>query len=70
MNSCVYYTFEIDSKYNIDKISNKIEMNLRELGYDLAFLAYNNTELKLTFNKDLTNNQELILANILLKYIN
>lgn len=69
MNLYVYYIFEINIEYDIDKISNLIEINLIELEYDIAFIAYNNTELKITFNKDLTDEQELILTNILLKYI-
>jgi len=67
----VNYIFQIDIKYDIDKIHNKIKKDLIDLDMDfnLVFIAYNNTELKIVFKNNLTDEQELILTNLLLKYI-
>lgn len=70
-NNHVNYIFQIDIKYDIDKIHSKIKKDLIDLDMDfnLVFIAYNNTELKIVFKNNLTDGQELILTNLLLKYI-
>jgi uncharacterized protein YutD len=65
----VNYSFEISNIYDIDKIHNKIQNILTELEYNIVFIAYNNTHLKITFKNNLTDEQENLLMNILLKYI-
>lgn len=65
----VNYSFEINTIYDIDNIHNKIQNILNELEYNIVFIAYNNTHLKITFKNNLTDEQENILMNILLKYI-
>ena len=65
----VNYSFEINTIYDIDYIHNKIQNILNELEYNIVFIAYNNTHLKITFKNNLTDEQENILMNILLKYI-
>ena len=65
----VNYSFEINSIYDIDNIHNKIQNILNELEYNIVFIAYDNTNLKITFKKSLTDEQENTLINILLKYI-
>ena len=70
----VNYMFQINNEYNTDIIYNKIETNLIELEFDLVFISYNNnnhndTELKIVFRNHLTNNQEELLMNLLLKYL-
>ena len=69
--SHVNYIFQIDIKYDIDKIHSKIKKDLIDLDMDFnsVFIAYNNTELKIVFKNNLTDEQELILTNLLLKYI-
>lgn len=64
----VSYSFEINTIYDIDYIHNKIQNILNELEYNIVFIAYNNTQLKITFKNNLTDEQENILMNILLKY--
>lgn len=65
----VNYSFEINTIYDIDYLHNKIQNILSELEYNIVFIAYNNTHLKITFKNNLTDEQENILMNILLKYI-
>lgn len=66
----VNYTFEISHKYYIEKIHhNNIEDILTELQYNIVFIAYDNTYLKITFKNNLTDEQEIVLINILLKYL-
>ena len=65
----VNYSFEINNIYDIDSIHNKIQNILNELEYNIVFIAYDNTHLKITFKDNLTDEQENILMNILLKYI-
>lgn len=65
----VNYSFEINSTYDIDNIHNKIQNILTELKYNIVFIAYDNTYLKITFKNNLTDQQENLLINILLKYI-
>lgn len=65
----VNYSFEINNIYDIDNVYNKIQNILIELEYDVVFIAYDNTHLKITFKNNLEDKQENILMNILLKYI-
>jgi hypothetical protein len=65
----VNYSFEINKKYDIDKIHNNIQNILTELEYNIVFTAYNNTHLKIIFKNNLTDEQENLLMNILLKYM-
>lgn len=65
----VNYSFEINTIYNIDKIYNYIQNILTELEYNIVFIAYDNTHLKITFKNNLTDEKENLLMHILLKYI-
>lgn len=68
--SHVNYIFQIQNDINIEFVHNKIKKDLIDLDIGLVFIAYNNTELKIVFKNNLTDEQELILTHLLLKYIN
>lgn len=65
----VNYIFEISYIFDIDKVHDQIQNILTELDYNIVFIAYDNTHLKITFKNNLTDPQESLLMNILLKYL-
>lgn len=65
----VNYTFEISNKCDIDNTHSIIEDLLNELNYRVVFIGYDNINIKITFENNLTDEQENLLMTILLKYL-
>jgi len=72
----VNYIFEINNQFyntTVDEIYNKIQNDLINLvhldkDFDIIFVAYNNTNLKITFKNNLSDQQERLLIDTL-KYL-
>ena len=61
--SNIIYTFHVNNLH--DKIKT-IEQTIKQL-FNIEFIAYDQTEIKISFSKELSDDEEMTLLNIMYK---